>query len=253
MMSADSSGISMLLRPSIARVLGVVLVTMAVVDVLVAQSTSQPRSPATPAQTPKAPPPKPSPQAPAAKPPTAKPPASKPPAATPQGPDALKVPVDYIIGPDDVLGIMFWRDKDMSVEQVVVRPDGMVTLPLLNDVKAAGLTPDEFREQVMKAATQYVEDPNVTIVIRQINSRKVYVTGNVSKPGSFPLTGPTTVMQALAMAGGLTEYAEESDIVIMRTVNAKTQTFKFNYKDVIKGKKLEQNIELRPGDTIIVP
>lgn len=157
------------------------------------------------------------------------------------------------MGPDDVLAVLFWREKDMSVEQVVVRPDGMVTLPLLNDVRAAGLTPDQFREAVMKEALKYIEDPNVTVVVKQINSRKVFVTGQVLKAGSFPLTSPTTVMQALAMAGGLSEYAKPGDIVVMRTEGGKTQTHKFNYKDVIKGKKLEQNILLKPGDTVVVP
>lgn len=183
---------------------------------------------------------------------------SAPPAATtaatvPAAPKGVDVPEDYVMGPDDVLAVLFWREKDMSVDQVVVRPDGMVTLPLLNDVKASGLTPDQFRETVMKEATQYIEDPNVTVVVKQINSRKVYVTGQVLKAGSFPLTSPTTVMQALAMAGGPSEYAKLNDIVVMRTVAGKTQTQKFNYKDVIKGKKLEQNILLKPGDTVVVP
>lgn len=183
---------------------------------------------------------------------------SAPPAATtaatvPAAPKGVDVPEDYVMGPDDVLAVLFWREKDMSVDQVVIRPDGMVTLPLLNDVKASGLTPDQFRETVMKEATQYIEDPNVTVVVKQINSRKVYVTGQVLKAGSFPLTSPTTVMQALAMAGGPSEYAKLNDIVVMRTVAGKTQTQKFNYKDVIKGKKLEQNILLKPGDTVVVP
>ncbi len=163
------------------------------------------------------------------------------------------VPTGYIIGPDDVLGVLFWRDKDMSVEQTVVRPDGMVTLPLLNDVKAAGLSPDQFREAIMKAASQYIEDPNVTVVVKQINSRKVYVTGAVIKPGSFSLTTPTTVMQALAMAGGLSEFAKKEDVAVIRITDGKTQRLRFNYSDVLKGKKLEQNIELKPGDTVVVP
>jgi polysaccharide export outer membrane protein len=163
------------------------------------------------------------------------------------------VPTDYVIGPDDVLSVLFWRDKDMSVEEVVVRPDGMVTLPLLNDIKAAGHTPEQFREEVAKAAGQFIEDPNVTIVVRQINSRKVFVTGQVVKAGTFSLTSPTTVMQAIAMAGGLSEFARASDIVVMRTVGGKTQTLKFNYKDVIRGRRLEQNIQLQPGDTVVVP
>jgi polysaccharide export outer membrane protein len=179
-------------------------------------------------------------------------PASPPPTEA-AGAPGVALPEDYVIGADDVLAVLFWREKDMSVDQIVVRPDGMVTLPLLNDLRAAGLTPDQFREIVMKEAGEYIEDPNVTVVVRQINSRKVFVTGQVAKAGSFPLTSPTTVMQALAMAGGLSEYAKGGDIVVMRTEGGKTQTFKFNYKDVIKGKKLEQNILLKPGDTVVVP
>jgi polysaccharide export outer membrane protein len=182
--------------------------------------------------------------------------------SSPPAPDAaaktvdtggVTLPADYVIGPDDVLGVLFWREKDMSVDQVVVRPDGMITLPLLNDLTAAGLTPDEFRTVVMKAAAAYIEDPNVTIVVKQINSRKVYVTGQVQRPGLFPLTTPTTVVQALAMAGGLTEFAKQGEIVVMRTTGGKTQTFRFNYGDVIRGRRLEQNISLRPGDTVVVP
>jgi polysaccharide export outer membrane protein len=180
-------------------------------------------------------------------------PAQKP--ATPPQAVAAGVtpPPGYLIGPDDVIGVLFWREKDLTVDKVVVRPDGMITLPLLNDIKAAGLTPEQLRDEIMKAAEKFVEEPNATVVVREINSRKVYVTGQVTKPGSFPLTGPTTVMQALAMAGGLGEFAKGDEIVVMRTTAGKTQTFKFNYKDVIKGKKLEQNIELRPGDTVVVP
>jgi polysaccharide export outer membrane protein len=188
-----------------------------------------------------------------AKPPT---PASAAPQAKPVTPPAaqgVSLPADYVIGPDDILAVLYWREKDMSVDQVVVRPDGMITLPLLNDVKAAGLTPEQFRQEVTKQAGQYVPDPNVTIVVKAINSRKVYVTGQVTKAGSFPLTGPTTVMQALAMAGGLTEFAKENDIVVMRTADGKTQTLKFKYKDVIQGKNLQQNILLKPGDTVVVP
>ena len=168
-------------------------------------------------------------------------------------PASIPLPADYVIGPDDVLAVLYWREKDMSVDQTIVRPDGMITLPILNDVKAAGLTPEQLRDQISQAASKYVEDPNVTIVVKQINSRRVFVTGQVTKGGAFPLTSPTTVMQAIAMAGGLSEYAKASDIVVMRTVNGKTQRLKFNYKDVIKGKKLEQNVELRPGDTVVVP
>ena len=108
-------------------------------------------------------------------------------------------------------------------------------------------------ETVQKAASQFVEDPNVTVVVKQINSRKVFVTGQVAKPGTYPLFGETSVLQMIATAGGLADFAKGDRIVIMRTRGGKTETLKFNYKDVIKGKKLEQNIPLLPGDTIVVP
>ncbi|HEX2458720.1 MAG TPA: polysaccharide biosynthesis/export family protein [Vicinamibacterales bacterium] len=172
------------------------------------------------------------------------------PAPTPAA--APSLPADYVIGPEDVLGVVFWRDQDMTGD-VTVRPDGMVTLPLLGDVAAAGLTPDVLREQIQKAASKYVQDPSVTIVVRQINSRKVFITGEVKTPGAFPLTGPRTVMQVIALAGGLNEWADAKNITVARTENGRQVSFKFNYKDVAQGKKLEQNILLKPGDTVIVP
>jgi polysaccharide biosynthesis/export protein len=165
---------------------------------------------------------------------------------------APSLPADYVIGPEDVLGVVFWRDQDMTGD-VTVRPDGMVTLPLLGDVAAAGLTPDVLREQIQKAASKYVQDPSVTIVVRQINSRKVFITGEVKTPGAFPLTGPRTVMQVIALAGGLNEWADAKNITVARTENGRQVSFKFSYKDVAQGKKLEQNILLKPGDTVIVP
>lgn len=171
---------------------------------------------------------------------------------TPAIPAGVTPPPGYVIGPEDVLAILFWREKDLSAE-VAVRPDGMITLPLVNDLQAAGLTPDQLRLKVAEAAGRFVEDPNVTVVVKQINSRKVFVTGQVAKPGTYPLVGPTTVLQMIATAGGLMDFAKGDRIVIMRTQDGQTETLKFNYKDVMKGKKLEQNIELRPGDTILVP
>jgi polysaccharide export outer membrane protein len=136
---------------------------------------------------------------------------------------------------------------------VAVRPDGMITLPLVGDVKAAGLKPDVLRDAIQTAAGKYLSEPNVSVVVRQLNSRKVFITGEVMMPGAFPLAGPRTVLQVIALAGGLTEYAKSSEISIMREENGRTRYFKFNYKDVSKGKRLEQNIQLRPNDTIVVP
>lgn len=185
--------------------------------------------------------------------PRPQPPAPAPATAAPQnGATALALPTDYVIGPEDVLTVQFWRDKDMSAE-VAVRPDGIITLPLLNEVRAAGLTPEQLREELRKAAAKYVEDPNVTVTVKAINSRRVFITGNVGKVGAYPLATQTTVLQLITMAGGLLEFAKAKEIVILRTEGAGQQVFKFNYNDVKKGKNLKQNIELKPGDTVIVP
>jgi polysaccharide export outer membrane protein len=160
-------------------------------------------------------------------------------------------PPGYVIGADDVLSVLFWRDKDLTTD-VTVRPDGKITLPLMNDVQAAGLTPEQLRDNVTKSAAQYVQDPNVTVVVKAINSRRVYIQGGIAKPGPYPLMMPTTVMQLIATAGGVQEFAKSDEIVILRTVNGKAQAIKFNYKEVSKGQKLSQNIELQPGDTVVV-
>lgn len=189
----------------------------------------------------------------AAKPaPTAKPAPSPTKPATAAPATSVAVPADYVIGPEDVLGILFWRDTEMTGD-VTVRPDGMITLQLLGDLKAAGLTPDALREAVKQSASKLLEDPSVTVVVKAINSRKVFITGQVGTPGQYPLMAPRTVMQLIALAGGVTEYADAKNISILRTENGKTVSFKFNYKDVARGQKLEQNIQLKAGDTVIVP
>ncbi|HUE86397.1 MAG TPA: polysaccharide biosynthesis/export family protein [Vicinamibacterales bacterium] len=162
------------------------------------------------------------------------------------------VPPDYVIGPDDVLNIVFWREKDMSGD-VTVRPDGRITLPLINEIVAAGLTPEELRKEVTAAADKLMEEPTVAVVVKEIRSRKVFITGQVSKPGPYPLMGPTTVLQLIATAGGVLEYADEKNISIMRIENGKPISLRFNYKDVKRRRNLGQNITLKPGDTIVVP
>jgi polysaccharide export outer membrane protein len=161
-------------------------------------------------------------------------------------------PPDYVIGPDDALNIVFWREQDMSAE-VVVRPDGHISLPLLNDVRAVGLTPEQLRVVLNAVAQKFVEEPNATVVVRAINSRRVFVQGNVMRGGPYPLSAGMTVLQALALAGGVTEFANAKNISIVRTENGASKSFKFNYKNVAEGKNLEQNITLRPGDSIVVP
>jgi polysaccharide export outer membrane protein len=174
------------------------------------------------------------------------------PAALQSGGQALTPPPDYRIGPEDVIGVVFWREPEMSGD-VTVRPDGKVTLPLMGEVQAAGLDPNALQAEILAKANSYLTDANVAVVIRAINSRKVFVTGLVGSPGAHPLIGPLTVLQALALAGGVTEYADQKNITILRTEDGRTVSLKFNYKDVSRGKKLEQNIPLRPGDTIVVP
>jgi polysaccharide export outer membrane protein len=162
------------------------------------------------------------------------------------------LPPDYRIGPEDQISVVFWREKDMSAD-VVVRPDGKISLPLLNDMQAAGYTPEQLRGRLMEAAAKFIEEPNASVVVKQVNSRKVYITGMVTRPGSFPLVTSMNVVQLIAQAGGLQEYADSKNILIVRSEGEKTTTFKFNYKDFLNQKNLQQNIALRPGDTVAVP
>jgi polysaccharide biosynthesis/export protein len=158
----------------------------------------------------------------------------------------------YVIGPDDVLSIVFWREKDLSGD-VTVRPDGKVTLPLLNDVQAEGRTPDELRDAIREAAKMFVEDPNPTVIVKEIKSRRVFITGQVEKPGPYLLQGQTSVLQLIAIAGGLKEFADGSNITIMRKGSDGMTVLPFNYRDVLKRRNLRQNVDLKPGDTVVVP
>lgn len=162
------------------------------------------------------------------------------------------LPAGYVIGPEDVLSIVVWREKDMSTD-AVVRPDGKISLPLLNDLQAGGLTPDQLKASIEKSASKYVAEPNATVIVKTINSRKVHILGNVIKAGTYPLAGEMTVLQLIALAGGLQEWADEKHITVMRKEDGKDTVMKFNYKDVIHQKSLQQNVTLKPGDTVIVP
>ena len=164
---------------------------------------------------------------------------------------AAPLPPGYIIGPDDILQIVFWRDKDLSSE-VVVRPDGRISLPLINDVMAAGRTPEELRADLIANASKFLGNPNATVVVKEIRSRKVYITGSVEKPGPYVLTSPTTVVQLIAMAGGLKEYADQKNIVIMRTTNGQPTSFNVDYRSILRRQNLEQNLLLIPGDTVLI-
>ena len=167
------------------------------------------------------------------------------------GRSAAATPGDYVIGVEDVLSVVFWREKDMSAD-VVVRPDGKISLPMLNDVQAEGLTPEALADAVAKAGAKFVRDPGATVIVKEIRSRKIYIIGEVARPGTFQLGSDMTVLQALGEAGGFIEGADKGDVIIVRNEGGKEHRFKFNYNDVVRGKNAAQNIRLIPGDTIIV-
>jgi len=164
----------------------------------------------------------------------------------------VEPPAGYVIGAGDVLGIKFWQQTELSGD-VVVRPDGKISVPLLNDVQAAGQTPQQLSDHIREVAKRWVQDPNVTVIIRQINSRAVFITGRVVRAGRYPLNGSTSILQLIAMAGGLAEWADGENVMLMRSEQSGFVTRRFNYKDVVARKNLDQNIELQPGDTVIVP
>ena len=163
------------------------------------------------------------------------------------------VPDDYIIGSGDVLQIAVWKEPEVSVPTVVVRPDGRIAIPLIKDVDVAGLSPEQAEEQITTLLSKYINTPNVTVVVATINSKKVYVLGGVKKEGPLPYTYRMSVIQALSEAGGLTEYAKRKKIYVLRTENGKDYRLPFDYDAVIKGEKMEQNIQLLAGDTVVVP
>lgn len=158
---------------------------------------------------------------------------------------------DYVIGADDTLHISVWKEPDLS-EQLPVRPDGKISMPLLNDVQAAGLTPLQLKDSIAEKLKKYIADPRVTVVVLAMNSRRVFVTGEVVHSGPITLLPHMTVLQALAQAG-FTQFANPKAIYLLRTENGKQQKLPFNYKEVVKGNRPEENIELKPGDTLVVP
>ncbi len=175
--------------------------------------------------------------------------------APPASPSAVAVPaiapVDpktFVIGAEDTLLIQVWREPEFS-RPVLVRPDGKITLPLIKEIQAAGRTPDQLAADLQKALAEYIKNPEVSVTVNQVNSRKYYITGEVGHPGAFPLVVPTRVLDALTTAGGFREFANTKKITILRN----GERLKFNYKEVIKGKNPEQNILLENGDYIIVP
>jgi polysaccharide biosynthesis/export protein len=159
---------------------------------------------------------------------------------------------EYKIGAQDVLRIDVWKENEIS-RITPVRPDGRVSLPLLNDVQAAGLTPTQLAAVIADGLRKYITDPQVTVGVTEINSRRVYVTGQVLKPGAFPLLPSMTVLQALTNSGGFTQFAKTKGIYVLRTEDGKQVKHPFNYKQVVSAKHPELNIELQPADVIVVP
>jgi polysaccharide biosynthesis/export protein len=159
---------------------------------------------------------------------------------------------DYTIGAQDVLRIDVWKE-DQLTRTVPVRPDGKVTLPLVNDVQAAGLTPMELAGVIAENLKKYINSPQVTVTIAQINSRRIYVTGEVMRAGALLMLPNMTVLQALSTCGGFTQFAKTKKIYVLRIDDGKQTKLPFNYNEVIKGKKTEQNIALRNGDVVVVP
>jgi len=179
-------------------------------------------------------------------------PAQKP--NTPAQPAVSASPVnpDYKIGPQDVLRIDVWKEPDIS-RVIPVRPDGKISVPLLNDVQASGLTAMELAASLRDSLSKYLTNPQVTVTVNEINSRRVYITGEVIHPGTFPLLPNMTVLQALSGAGGFTQFAKLKNIYVLRTEVGKQVKHPFNYKEVVKGNLADQNIFLLPGDVIVVP
>jgi polysaccharide biosynthesis/export protein len=159
----------------------------------------------------------------------------------------------YSIGADDILAINVWKEPDLT-RSVPVRSDGKISLPLIGELQAAGVTPKQLEQDISKKLTSYVAEPEVTVIVQEIRSRKFNILGQVAKPGSFPITRTTTVLDAIALAGGFRDFAKQKSIYILRQKSDGTQQkLPFNYKEVVKGKNVEQNITLEPRDTVVVP
>ena len=172
----------------------------------------------------------------------------------PAAADSVPTPVagsDYVIGADDTLQISVWKEPDLT-ESLPVRPDGKISLPLLNDIPAAGLTPMQLKDSITEKLRKYIADPRVTVVVTAMNSRRVFVTGVVLHTGDMPLLPNMTIMQALS-ASGFTQFANLKNVYLLRSENGRQVKLPFNYKDVVKGNHPEQNIALKPGDTVVVP
>jgi polysaccharide export outer membrane protein len=158
----------------------------------------------------------------------------------------------YVIGADDVLAINVWKEPEIS-RAVPVRSDGKISLPLIGEIQAAGQTPRQLEQGIAKGLASYISEPEVTVIVQDSKSQRINVLGMVARPGSYLLGGSTTVLDAIAMAGGFRDFAKQKSVYVLRAEGGSQKKLPFNYKDVIKGKSPEQNVRLLPGDTVVIP
>jgi polysaccharide export outer membrane protein len=160
---------------------------------------------------------------------------------------------DYRIGAGDVLEISTWKEAELSRREVLVRVDGKISFPLLGDIQAAGVTPVELTETLQKGLKNYVTSPVVTVTVTNPGSQRIYILGEVQRTGEYPLTKSLTVLQAFAIAGGFTQWASKDEIILLRKEGNQDKIYKINYKDIVKGRNVENNLVLQVNDTIVVP
>jgi polysaccharide export outer membrane protein len=163
-----------------------------------------------------------------------------------------EIPEDFVIGPEDILSIVVWHEPELT-NKVIVRPDGKIGLPLLNDIQASNLTPKQLQQEITEGLKDFVANPAVSVIVQEIHSQVVFITGAVAKPGAYPLGRPMTVMELLIRSGGLSEFAKSDDIQILRKEANQLHRFRFNYKQFAEGKNNVKDILLRTGDMVIVP
>lgn len=171
-------------------------------------------------------------------------------------PERVSAPVkagkDYIIGADDVLDVSVWKEQELT-RTLQVRPDGKISMPLVGDVQAAGLTPGQLSQSIGEKLKKYLTAPQVTVILTQINSQRVYVIGEVTRPGAYPVLPGMTILQAISSAGGLTQFANSKKIFLMRNEDRTQAKYPFSYKEVLDGRKADENLMVKSGDTIVVP
>ena len=159
----------------------------------------------------------------------------------------------YIIGNGDILEIVTWKEPDFSRDEIIVRLDGKISFPLLDDVDAAGKTPTQLKLDIQEGLKEYIAEPHVTVTVRSAASKRFYILGEIANTGEYPLTKKLTVLQAFALAGGFTEWASKKEIILFRRVEGKDEVIRINYKKIVKGDDFQENVSLRADDTIIVP